>query len=304
MPKLLCVVIDGLRAETLACAHVPCFDNLARSGVLARRLQPSRPCLTLPTLVSLLTSLPPEEHGVHSNSGISQVSPHAVSLFSLLRYRHQNSAAFYSNDRLRLLFPPGSLQTGVLINSQSIRNVDRELAAEAASHLQREKPDCCLLYLEGADIAGTHFGFTSEPYLESVEQADRALGLLLEHLAVVGLRQDYVIMVMGCCGGAGPVIAAMDEPSLPLLLSGPGIRKGEELARPLSLLDLAPTMAGILGLAAHPDWRGGVLAEAFHHQPLELKTLVRKKAARPRQREEWDGTSQREAGRKPMLTKE
>jgi hypothetical protein len=285
MPKLLVVVIDGLRPETLACAHVPCFDSLARGGVLVRHLQPCRPCLTLPTLVSLLTSLPPEEHGVLSNSGASQVSPHAVSLFSLLRYRHQNSAAFYSNDRLRLLFPPGTLQTGVLINSQSIRNVDRELTELAARHLQREKPDCCLLYLEGADIAGTHFGFTSEPYLESVEQADRALGLLLEHLAVVGLQQDYVTMVVGCCS-ARPPIETQTSFCLPLLLAGPGIRKGEELDRPLSLLDLTPTMAGILGLAPHPDWRGRVLVEALHRPPLGLKSLARKKAAKPRRRGE------------------
>ena len=65
----------------------------------------------------------------------------------------------------------GSLQTGVLINSQSIRNVDQELSQQTARHLQREKPDCCLLYLEGPNITGTHFGFSSEPYLEAVEQA-------------------------------------------------------------------------------------------------------------------------------------
>lgn len=302
MPKLLVVVIDGLRTEALTCAHIPCFDSLARGGVLARRLQPFRPCLTAPTLVSMLTSVPPEEHGVLSNSGISPTSPHAVSLFSLLRYRHQNSAAFYSNDRLHLLFPPGSLQTGVVINSQSIRNVDRELAEQAAWHLQREKPDCCLLYLEGADITGTHFGFTSEPYRESVEQADRALGLLLEHLAVAGLRQDYVTMVMGCGGGSRPLMETQDEPGLPLLLSGPGIRKGEELVRTLSLLDLAPTMADILGLAAHPDWRGRVLAEVFHRPSLELKTLARSKAAKPRRQDEWAGGSQRKTGYKSILT--
>jgi len=277
MSKLLCVIVDGLRAETLACAHVPCFDALAREGVLSLHLQPARPGLTLPTLVSLLTSLPPEEHGVLCNSAAARVSPHAVSLFSLLRYRHQTSAAFYSHDRLRLLFPPGSLQTGLLINSQAIRNVDRELAEQAARHLQREKPDCCLLYLEGANIAATHFGLETDAYLESVEQADRALGLLLEHLTVVGLRRDYVTMVLGC-GATDRPRAETTEPCLPLLLSGPGLRKGQTLdRRPLSLLDLAPTMAALLGVAPHPDWHGRVLAEAFHHSPLELKPARKKK---------------------------
>lgn len=304
MPKLLVVVIDGLRAETLACAHVPCFDRLAAKGVLSLRLQPVRPGLTLPTLVSVLTSLPPEEHGVTSNGGNAGVSPHAVSLFSLLRYRHHANAAFYSNDRLQLLFPPGSLQTAMLINSQAIRNVDRELAEQASRHLQREKPDCCLLYLEGANIAGTHFGFGSEVYLESVEQADRAVGLVLEYLAVAGLHQDYVTMILGCCGNSRTGLGIEEAAYLPLLLAGPGIRKGEQLEGPLSLLDLAPTMAGILGLATHPDWRGGTVAEVFHRQPLEIKPLPRKRSIKPRPREDWAGPRHGEAERKPALSGE
>jgi len=285
MPKLLCVVIDGLRTETLACAHVHCFDHLIRSGVVARQLQPLQPDLTLPTLFSLFTSLPPEEHGVLTNSGASLVSPHAVSLFSLLRYRHMNSSAFFSCDRLRLLFPPGSLQTGVFINSQAIRNVDRELTELAYLHLQKEKPDFCLLSLQGADIAGVHFGFRSEPYRESVEQADQALGLLLEHLAVVGLQQDYVIMVLGSHNGSRTRIGENrpTDAGLPLIIAGPGIPQGVELEQPLSFLDLAPTMATILGLAPHPDWQGSGIESQFFRPSLELIVRAQKKTARHRQ---------------------
>ena len=286
MPKLLCVVIDGLRAETLACAHVRCFDHLIRGGVVARTLQPTQPDLTLPALVSLFTSLPPEEHGVLTNSGASVISPHAVSLFSLLRYRHCNASAFYSCDRLRLLFPLGSLQTGGCLNSQAIRNVDRELAELAYLHIQKEKPDLCLLSLQGADIAGVHFGFGSEAYRESVEQADQALGLLLEHLAVVGLQQDYVIMVLGGHGGSRPRLREerQAETWLPLIIAGPGIPQGVELEQPLSFLDLAPTMAQILGLAPHPDWRGSSIEEQWRHPSLELRVGEQKRATRL-----WEG---------------
>lgn len=279
MSKLLCVIVDGLRAETLACAHVPCFDALAREGVLCRHLRPVRPGLTLPTLVSLLTSLPPEEHGVLANSGAAAVSPHALSLISLLRYRHQTSSAFYSNDRLRLLFPSGSLQTGLLINSQSIRNVDHELAEHAAIHLQREQPDFCLVHLEGTGIAATHFGPGSNACLESVEQADRALGLLREHLAVVGLHRDYAFLVLGCGAPERPS-AETAEAGLPLLLSGPGLRQGHRIDRPVSLLDLAPTMAALLGLAPHPDWQGRVAADAFLPIRPEPRTPARPRNGR------------------------
>ncbi|MDD2464282.1 MAG: alkaline phosphatase family protein [Desulfobulbus sp.] len=284
MSKLLVVIIDGLCTETLACAHVPCLDGLGKRGVLASDLQPQHPHLTLPNLVSLFTSLPPDEHGVLSNSGAATTSPHAISLFSLLRYRQQNLAAFYSNDRLRLLFPMGSLQNGVLINSQSIRNVDREITEQAARHLQREKPDCCLLYLEGANITGTHFGFTSEPYLESVEQADRALGVILEHLLFVGAERDYVTLVVGCCGTASQT--KNGNSCSPLLLAGPGIAQGLVVDQPVSLLDLAPTMASILGLSPHPDWRGRMRGEWFSRKPLEMRPFSENKSTSGRRREQ------------------
>jgi predicted AlkP superfamily pyrophosphatase or phosphodiesterase len=263
MSKLLVVIVDGLCTESLACAQVPSLDSLAKRGIYAGQLQALQPLHTLSILVSLFTSMPPHEHGVLCNSGAAPISSHAISLFSLLRYRQHNVAAFYSRDRLGLLFPMGSLQTGMLINSQSIRNVDRELAEQAARHLQRDKPDCCLLYLEGTDISGSHFGFLSEPYLESVEQADRALGMIMEHLLYVGADREYAIM-----------------------LAGPGIRQGVVVEQPVSLLDLAPTMAAILGLAPHPDWRGRMLAEWFQHKPLEMRPFSSRTSPSGRKREQ------------------
>jgi len=284
MSKLLVVIIDGLCTETLACAHVPSLDRLGKRGVLANRVQPRHQRLTLPNLVSLFTSLPIDEHGVLTNSGAAIPSPHAISLFNLLRYRQLNMTAFYSNDRLQLLFPMGSLQTGVLINSQSIRNVDRDITEQAARHLQREKPDCCLIHLEGANIAGTHFGFTSEPFLESVEQADRAVGVLLEHLLFVGAEREYTTLIVGCCGNAG--IPEHSDCYSPMLLAGPGIVQGLVVDQPISLLDLAPTMASILGVAQHPDWRGRILAEWFQRKPLEMRPLSRRKSTSGRRREQ------------------
>ncbi|MBM9536101.1 alkaline phosphatase family protein [Desulfobulbus alkaliphilus] len=270
MSKLLCVLIDGLRTDAMACAHLRCFDRIAREG-LVRGIEQLPPCLPLPTLVSLFTSQLPEEHGVLSNNGDFRIAPRAVSLFSLLRYRHQNLSALYSSDNIRLLFPLGCLQTGMFINSQGIRNVDRELAQLAGRHLQKEQPDFCLLQLQGVAICGTHFGFHSEPYLESIEQADQSLELVLEHLALVGLLQDYTIMVLSSHDGHRQPVSSTRTPSLlPLLCSGPGIVHDPDRDQSVSLLDLAPTMARMLGLAPHPDWQGDAV-EAMLRQPvLEL----------------------------------
>lgn len=271
MSKLLVVIIDGLCTETLACARVPCLEGLGRRGVFTSRLRLLHPSLTLPNIMSLLTSVPPEEHGVLAHNGSITPAPQTVSLLSLLRYRCQNVAAFYSSDRLRTLLPPGCLQTGVMINAQSIRNVDQELAQHAAFHLQREKPDCCLLYLEGANITGTHFGFGGEPHLESVEQADSALMMILEHLRLVGADGEYAVLVIGCRGNAPrAAVEAGRQHCAPLFLAGPGIVQHKVVEQPVSLLDLAPTMAAILDVAPHPDWQGCTRCEWFQENAPDM----------------------------------
>lgn len=273
MAKLLFVVIDGLRADALECAHVRFLDGLIRNGILCRQLQGVQPCLTMPALYSMFSSLPPEEHGVVANSGIAAVSCNVASLFSLLWHGHRSSSMFFSHDQLREIAPSGSLHTSMMISSDGIRNVDHPLAAAAASHLQRETTDFCFLYLQGTDIAGTHFGYMSEPYLQSVEQADHALELLFENLAIVGKQDDYVKMIVSSHGGSWGQHFMQQGSMLPLIISGPGIVAGVELDREISALDLTPTMAKILDIPCHPVWKGRVVEELFVPQPAESTTI-------------------------------
>jgi len=73
------------------------------------------------------------------------------------------------------------------------------------------------------------------------------------------------------------------DAGLPLIIAGPGIPQGVELEQPLSFLDLAPTMATILGLAPHPDWQGSGIESQFFRPSLELIVRAQKKTARHRQ---------------------
>lgn len=275
MAKLLCVVMDGLRPDALECAHVRFLDKLIQTGTICRQVRGVRPGLTLPALCSMLTSLPPEKHGVITDSDHGATSCHAVSLFSLLWYGHRSSSLFYSREPLRTLAPCGALHTGMLVSSQGIRNVDRQLADAVASHLQREATDFCLLYLQGIDIAGTHFGYMSEPYLESVEQADHALELLFENLIMVGLQHEYVLMVVS--GHPGSWVSERQDvqgsPRLPLIIAGPGIAAGVELDREVSALDITPTLAKILEIPPHPVWQGRVVEEIFVQEQADSQAI-------------------------------
>ncbi|MFZ5476401.1 MAG: sulfatase-like hydrolase/transferase [Myxococcota bacterium] len=59
---VLLVVVDTLRADVVAEAHVPCIDGLAASGTRAGRAW-SAGTWTVPSVVSILTGMPVRQHG-------------------------------------------------------------------------------------------------------------------------------------------------------------------------------------------------------------------------------------------------
>jgi arylsulfatase A-like enzyme len=67
------------------------------------------------------------------------------------------------------------------------------------------------------------------------------------------------VLALGCPGHRP--LPAGGVAMLPLAAAGPGIVAGVERQGPLSLLDLAPTMAALLGVDPHPDWRGQSVTE-------------------------------------------
>ncbi len=278
MAKVVCVVIDGLRQEALQCAHVHCLDRLISQGTYAENLYHNGPDLTLPALATLFTSMPVSEHGIITNSSSVGISPHTTSITSIARYHNRTTSLFYSKEQIRSLFPQDSLHTSLFINSGGIKNVDNRLADQAARHLQKEKPDVCWLYLQGTDIAGTHFGYLSEPYLESIERADQAVDLLIEQMAVVGLQNEYVLMVLAGHSGSWDhqdTFAPSHEP-LPWIISGPGIAEGCCIERKISLMDLTPTLAQVLEFESHPCWQGRVVQEIFAPGDEEINRRERK----------------------------
>lgn len=279
MTKLLCILIDGLQLEALQCAHVRCLKKLMASGTTVNNLRHDGPNLHLPGLSTLFSSIPPQEHGVMDNNSGLVDSRHAISLFSLLRYHHLTASLFYSREHMQYLLPHGEIDTSVFLNSQGIKNMDSQLAEMAGSHIQKEQPDLCCLSLQGTDIAGTHFGYLSEPYLETVEQADQAIGILTERLRMVGLDNEYTIMVTSSYGGAWTYDPKSNKngTSLPWIISGKAIARNTVIEQNISFIDVAPTLAHILDVFPHPNWQGSRVQDFFtqgnERQILQEKQL-------------------------------
>jgi predicted AlkP superfamily pyrophosphatase or phosphodiesterase len=255
-PTLL-VLVDGMRPDGLQKAHTPALDALIREGAWTLDATTVMPSITLPCIVSLFQGTTPDEHGVTTN--LFSPASVQVSLFEVITQAGLKTASFYNWEQLRDLAPPGTLRTSLYRkNSYDPEGTgDTELTQLALDVLRRDPVDFAFLYLGHTDVAGHAHGWMSTPYLRAIENADRCLATALDALP------GWNVVVTADHGGhdTGHGTESPDDMTIPIVLrrdnsataSGP-------IDRPVSILDIAPTVTSWLGLTAPPSWQGRPLA--------------------------------------------
>lgn len=101
-------------------------------------------------------------------------------------------------------------------------------------------------------------------YRGELQVIDQALGVLLDALSERDELDEAVIVLVGIHGeeflehgGAGHDITLFEESiHVPLALRAPNLLAPGRVEVPIDLLDLAPTLADLLGLGYEPNWQG------------------------------------------------
>lgn len=282
-PSVLLVTLDTTRADALGCyggerAATPSLDALAAESLLFERAHTVAP-ITLPAHASLLTGLYPLRHSVRDN-GLWPLPEEAHTLAELARERGYQTAAVVAAAVLDRTF---GLDQG--FESYRVADVEQETPVYESLPAS-EVVDRALAWLEGRDrerpfFLWVHFFDPHAPYrppppfdagregLElyfgEVEAMDRALGRLFAALRAEGELRRTVVAVAADHGEAlgehgeythGPYCYETTL-RVPLLLRDPsGFRAGEREERPVSLVDLFPTLAEAMGV--EPAALGGI----------------------------------------------
>lgn len=118
-------------------------------------------------------------------------------------------------------------------------------------------------------------------YAADVERMDRALGALLAPLEAEGhLDRAWVVVVADHGELLGEHDRFLHSASLhqlliriPLLVRGPQ-RRAHTVGTPVSIIDIAPTLAALAGLAAPADWDGRSLVPALRGGSLPARAVV------------------------------
>ncbi len=278
----LLVTFDTTRADVLGCyggraTTSPRLDELAASAFVFDSARTTAP-LTTPAHLSMLTGLVPPRHAVRDN-GYAPLPASVPTLAEAARAQGVATAAFVSAAVLDAAYglargfdvydsPP--LDPGATDLHVVERGAAATLSAARAwlAARDREQPfflwvhffDPHAPYEPPADLAGA-----GSPYLGEVAAADRALGVLLDDLRAEGTLDRTLVVV---CADHGESLGQHGEPThaalcyeptirVPLVVRPPGgVTPAQRVAEPVSVVDVAPTIARVLGAQLPSDVDG------------------------------------------------
>ena len=284
------VTIDTLRADRVgaygyAAAKTPAIDALAAAGLRVGQAFATAP-VTLTSHASLLTGLYPPAHGARHN-GVA-LAPGVPTLATILKAQGFATGAFVGAFPLERRF---GLAAGFDVYGDRLPRLENGKPAD-------ERPgedvvDEALAWRKGTGAARTflwvHLFEPHAPYGnptdgrpiaarydDDIAEADRQVGRLV---AGLGSDRDVTLVVVaadhgeafGEHGEIGHSLFVYDTTlRVPLVLQGPGVAPGT-MPGPVSLVDVAPTVLGLLGVAAPAmDGRAFAGATAVAHDPSRV----------------------------------
>ena len=255
MPPAVFIAIDGLRPDALAVTRCPNLTLLRKRGAYSLCARSVMPSVSLPCFVSIFRSQPPQVHGVTTNVWTQPPQP-VLGLADLARGSKLRCGFFHNWEPLRNVNIPGALHVSFFRdNLHEGADGDGVIAHEAMRYMRNDHPDFMFVYLGSVDIAGHDFGWMSDEYLKRVESVDGLVGMLLD-----ALPAGATALVTADHGGHNRQhgLDIPEDMTVPLFVVGPAVRAGYEISAPVSILDVAPTLARVLGLSAPGEWQGAL----------------------------------------------
>ena len=250
--KVILMSIDGMRPDGLEqCGSdaVEWFKARASYTFDATTVMPS---VTLPCHMSLFYGVSPMRHGILSNTFVPQV--HTVTgLFEKIAAMGGESASFIGWEPMRDVCPPGKSKYATYINAYTEESCDTALTDAALDLISRKHPDFVYLYQVETDEKGGHDnGWMSEEYLRRVRIAIENARRVTE-----AYGDEYTVIITADHGGHDRMhgTALPEDTVIPMFFVGRGFEAGKEL-HGVSILDIAPTIADVMGLSHEKEWEG------------------------------------------------
>ena len=255
MKKVILISIDGMRADGLKTCGNPYVKELEKMCAYTYNAQSMNPSVTFPCHFSMAHSVTPQRHGILSNTYIPQVRP-VDGIFEKIKSSGGVLAMFYGWEPLRDIALPGALKFATYINAYMKESSDTVLTDEALKCIEENHPDFVFLYMVETDEKGGHDnGWMSEEYLRRVSMAIDNVKRVIENCG-----DEYSVIIMADHGGHDRTHGTTlpEDMTVPMFILSENAVTGE-MKGEISLLEIAPTIASIMGIAPDEQWEGRAL---------------------------------------------
>ena len=250
--KVILISIDGMRPDGMQNCGNEYVKELEKLCAYTYSASSMNPSVTFPCHFSMAHSVTPQRHGILSNTYMPQVRP-VNGIFEKISAYGGISAMYYGWEPLRDIALPGTLKYATYINAYTSESSDTDLTFEAIKRIELDKPDFVFLYMVETDEKGGHDnGWMSEQYLMRVNIAISNVKRMIEKFG-----DEYSVIIMADHGGHDRSHGTMmpEDMTIPLFFYGKEFTPGV-INEQISLLEIAPTIAKVMGIEPDPDWEG------------------------------------------------
>ena len=255
MKKVILVSIDGMRPDGFLGCGNPFARELMARGSYALDAQTVTPSVTLPCHMSMFHSVTPQRHGITTNTYIPMVRP-LNGLFEQINLCGGISAFFYGWDPLRDIARPRAVKYAAFQQNYTTDGVDGILTDLAIHRIRESKPDFVFVYMgETDEKGGPDCGWMTETYLGYISKALDNVKRLME-----AAGDEYTVVITADHGGHDRTHGTEmpEDMTIPMVFVGPGFVPGKQLPQ-VSMLDIAPTIAKVMGVLPAREWEGKAL---------------------------------------------
>ena len=260
---------DGFGAYAFEKAHVPNLRKLMKQGSWSLKARTVLPSSSAPNWASMVMGAGPELHGYTKWGSQSPDLPAREldeygmfpSIYTLIRKEKPKSeiGVIYEWDGIGYLFPKKA------VNKDQNCDGDIALTKAAASYIKEKKPDFLFIHLHDVDSVGHNAGHGTPEYYEAIERTDAHIGSIVKSIEEAGIMDKTVIIFTADHGGInkGHGLITMQEMQIPWIISGPGIKKENEIDDSIMTFDTAATIAALFRLKQPQLWIGRPVTAAF-----------------------------------------
>ena len=250
--KVILISIDGMRPDGLKACNNPYVKEMEKLCSYTYNGSSCIPSVTFPCHFAMAHSVTPQRHGILTNTYVPQVRP-IKGIFEKINDFGGVNAMYYGWEPLRDIVLPGALKYATYINAYTEESSDTALTDEAEKRILACKPDFVFLYMVETDEKGGHDnGWMSTEYLRRISIAIDNVKRMIERFG-----DEYSVIVMADHGGHDRSHGSEmpEDMTIPFFFYGKDFEAGKEL-QDVSLLEIAPTIAKVMGIPAESDWDG------------------------------------------------